>query len=197
MKTKKRMILSIFVVLIASVLAISFGVFLPSILAEKGSPSESVSVINKHYETTPEKIPDKNNTEMLPDTEMGGGMTVLPVTKKLDFVMSEKFVEKTQKLSGTALFFELTFRVFVTNNEKQSTTVLANGFSASYQIEDALFFECENLDDKKSIKLEPNETCDFNLKLKFIVTDAKKFNIFDKNNLVTTYMEENVASLNV
>lgn len=209
MKKKKTIIFSVFTLVIAVFLSICFGVIIPSIKLNKTSSMEPSTIVNKNYESNlgnedsnsngnNEESSTDDNLSVQPDAGSGSDQSTTIMKNELEFFVYDRAVKKTKEICGDTTTFEITFKIFVTNNTTIAKTILASAFSASYAIGDyATYytFTCNN--EKTAISLAGNETQDFDFTLKYVVTDTENFIVDGKYDLAVSYMLKEVISLNI
>ncbi len=198
MKNRKTLIISAFTIILAMMIAVCFGIIIPSFKGNKTSSMASNSVVNKNYENnTEEDKKDDTNSSVQPDKDETPDAAV-PVKEELEFFIYDRAVTKVKEICGDTTTLKVNFRVFVTNNTDTKKTILANAFSSNYEIEkNALFYTFECTDNEKSIMLDENQTQDFNFTLTYIITDTEDFKVANKRNLTVNYMQKEVLSLSV
>ena len=121
-----------------------------------------------------------------------------PFLQNLNFFVNEKTITKTKQVSGNVTTFEISFRVFVLNNSTGSKTISSNAFSADYFTGNEALYYTTVCDSKtSSIELDSYESADFGFTVKYIVIDTEKFDFNKTNNLVVSYMFNDVVSVNI
>lgn len=194
---RTKIILSAFAVLffvIATIVCV--GALVPS----KGAPSgqSSKSVLEKNYENLKQDENDKQDSTVVPDDKPNDEILADKTKGDLEYFINSKSIKKVKEISGETTVFNLNFKLFVMNDSGISKTILANAFSASYDIGayGSLYtFTC-NEDDKYFV-VDDGEVIDLDFTLKYIVTNTDEFLDFEKYDLIINYMLEEILSFNV
>ena len=197
---KSKMFLSVFVVLFF-VVAIVFciGIVVPS--KETPSGQSSKTVLEKNYENSEQKGNDKNSGQggsVVPDENEKDDIVAEETKGEIEYFINAKSIKKVKEISGETTVFNLHFKLFVMNDSGSEKVILANAFSASYNIGEfgSLYtFTCN--EDDKYFSLSDGEVIDLDFTLKYIITNADEFLDFEKYDLVVNYMLEEILSFNV
>ena len=199
---KSRIILSVFAVLFFVVaIVVCVGIVVPS--KETPSGLSSKTILEKNYENlnqeeTNQEENKQEDSSVVPDDTTGNDIIADETKSELEYFINSKSVKKVKEISGETTVFNLNFKLFVMNDSKTAKTVLANAFSASYNIgEYGLLYTFTCNEDEKYFSLEAGEVVDLDFTLKYIVTNTDKFLDFEKYDLVINYMLEEVLAFNV
>ena len=195
---KSKMFLSAFAVLFFVIaIVVCIGAFVPSKSAPSGQSSKSV--LEKNYENLKQDENDKQEeSTVVPDDKPTDEIIADKTKNKLEYFINSKSVKKVKEISGETTVFNLNFKLFIMNDSGVSKTVLANAFSASYDIGEfgSLYtFSCNETD--KYFVVDDGEVIDLDFSLKYIVTNTDEFLDFEKYDLVINYMLEEILSFNV
>ena len=121
-----------------------------------------------------------------------------PFLQNLNFFVQEKAITKTKQKSGNVTTFEISFRVFVSNSSIGTKTISVNAFSADYEAGEGLLYYTTTVDGNANmIELGSYESTDFEFTIKYIIVDDENFDLNKENNLVISYMFDEIISVNI
>lgn len=195
---KSKMFLSVFVVLFFVIaIVVCVGVILPS--SEKPSGQSSKSVLEKNYENLKQDEENKQEGSTTVPNDKPDDEIIADQTKdNLEYFINSKSVKKVKEISGETTVFKLNFKLFIMNDSGVNKTILANAFSASYDIGSfgSLYtFSCN--EEEKYFVLKDGEVIDLDFTLQYIVINNDEFLDFEKYDLVINYMLEEILSFSV
>ncbi len=195
---KSKIVFSAFAMLFFVIaIVVCIGAFAPFKNTPYGQSSKSV--LEKNYENLKQDENDKQeDSTVVPDDKPSDDVVAEQTKNKLEYFINSKSVKKVKEISGETTVFCLNFKLFIMNNSGISKTILANAFSASYDIGKygSLYtFTCNEPD--KYFVIDDSEVIDLDFSLKYIVTNTDEFLDFEKYDLVINYMLEEILSFNI
>ena len=197
MKKNKLAIFTFLTVVIAVVLTLCFKVIIPKFEMESSSSSGSVSSVDRNYENSDDfniNIEFGGSTNQ-PDTGENS-KPATPTKNDLEFFVNSSSITKCKEISGQTTMFNISFRVFVTNNTGETKTILTNGFSSDYNTNgNGLFFKFDCSENPSFKELKTNEAADFVFTLTYVITNPTEFNITNTHNLKVNYMQSEIISV--
>lgn len=177
-------------------------IIVPTIDFSKPSSSAVETIIYKDFDSSNDEnsnsnddSSDNSNNEQDDDSTSSDSSSKLEDAAKLQFFINTQAVKKSKEIIGNTTTFTIKLKVFATNDSKQEKTLLTSGFTGSYAINNyASFYTFDCLNEESSKIIAPNQTGEFDISIKYIITDNKNFNDEQKYNLAISYMSEEVIS---
>ena len=161
----------------------------------KDESKEDVSLKDNENSNDDSETTDENVDVLIPEDSKEN---TNPFFQNLNFFVQEKEITKTKKIMGSVTTFEISFRIFVSNESIVAKTISSNAFSAEYAtVDGVLYYATVSENNEKSIVLNSYESADFAFTVKYIIVDTEKFDLNTVNNLTISYMFNEILAINI